>query len=45
VWSHFSVKVQELQARAFFIKYGCDTEGMLPYEVCLRCVPTCLMCR
>ncbi|KAG2450199.1 hypothetical protein HYH02_000301 [Chlamydomonas schloesseri] len=32
-WKKFSVRVSEEQAHALFIKYGCDSQGMLPYDM------------
>ncbi len=32
-WKKFSVRVSEEQAHALFIKYGCDTQGLLPYDL------------
>ncbi|KAK9824333.1 hypothetical protein WJX72_009517 [[Myrmecia] bisecta] len=32
-WKRVGVKVSSEPAQALFIKYGCDTHGMLPYQV------------
>lgn len=32
-WKKFSIRVTEEQAHAMFIKYGCDTQGLLPYDL------------
>ena len=32
-WHNLSVSVSRGQAQALFYKYGCDAEGLLPYEV------------
>lgn len=32
-WHNLSVLVSVQQAKALFFKYGCDSEGLLPYEV------------
>jgi lipoxygenase homology domain-containing protein 1 len=32
-WHNLSIKLTKQDARAFFFKYGCDSEGLLPYEV------------
>ncbi|KAG2499991.1 hypothetical protein HYH03_002273 [Edaphochlamys debaryana] len=31
-WKKFSIRVSEEQARALFVKYGCDAQGLLPYD-------------
>ena len=32
-WHNLSIKVSKQAARACFYKYGCDSDGLLPYEV------------
>ncbi|PNH12713.1 Lipoxygenase y domain-containing protein 1 [Tetrabaena socialis] len=32
-WKKFSIRVSEEQAHALFIRYGCDTQGLLPYDL------------
>ncbi len=32
-WKKFSIRVTEEQAHAMFIKYGCDAQGLLPYDL------------
>jgi hypothetical protein len=32
-WHNVSVKVTRRQARVLFFKFGCDAQGLLPYEV------------
>jgi hypothetical protein len=32
-WHNLSVKLTKQDACTFFFKYGCDSEGLLPYEV------------
>lgn len=32
-WRKFSVRVSESQAVALFTKFGCDAQGLLPYEL------------
>ncbi|GFR41097.1 hypothetical protein Agub_g1741 [Astrephomene gubernaculifera] len=32
-WKKFSIRVSEEQANALFVKYGCDSQGLLPYDL------------
>lgn len=32
-WKKLSVRMTQPQAAALFLKYGCDAQGLLPYDV------------